>query len=63
VLTATRDARFQGRILPLQVDAAQPAEIAHELGELQLLNLQGAADPGEVLYQFLTGRETALRAK
>ena len=61
VNTALRDPRFAQRIVPLSTGTAEPAQISHELGQLQVLDLRLDKDPGETLGRWLIGRETELR--
>ncbi len=56
------DPRFAERVVPLKKGAAMPAQISKELGELDALDLSAVSDPGDVLFEFLTRRETELRA-
>jgi adenylate cyclase len=59
--TALSDPRFCDRVVPLKKGSAMPAQISHELGELNALDLSSASDVGQMLYEFLTKRETELR--
>ncbi len=61
VNTAMNDPRFRDRIVPLKRGTAMPAQISHELGVLDALDLSSVSDPGDVLFEFLTRRETDLR--
>jgi hypothetical protein len=61
VNTAMSDPRFRDRVVPLKRGEAMPAQISHELGLLNALDLSSVSDAGEVLYEFLTKRETELR--
>ena len=59
---ATRDPRFNQRILPLQVDDTLPSQICPEIGELQSLDIRRMDDPGEALYQYLLKRGRELHS-
>jgi hypothetical protein len=59
--TALDDPRFCDRVLPLKKGSAMPAHISRGLGELNALDITAVSDPGQVLYEFLTKRETELR--
>jgi hypothetical protein len=48
-------------VVPLTYGSAKPAQISYELGLLNALDLSTAPDPGQVLFEFLTRRETELR--
>jgi class 3 adenylate cyclase len=61
VNAAMSDPRFRDRVVPLKRGEAMPAQISHELGLLNALDLSSVSDAGEVLYEFLTKRETELR--
>jgi hypothetical protein len=63
VNTALGDPRFADRVVPLTRGAVMPAQISHELGQLNALDLSKAAAPGELLFEFLIKRETELRAQ
>jgi adenylate cyclase len=62
VNTALADPRFRNRVVPLKKGDANPSLICYELGQLNALDLSSAADPGQTLFDFLTRRETELRA-
>ncbi len=59
--TALSDPRFCNRVVPLRKGSAMPAQISHELGQLDALDLSSVPDAGQLLYEFLTKRETDLR--
>jgi len=59
--TALSDPRFHDRVVPLKKGSAMPAQISHELGELDALDLSLVPDAGQALYEFLSKRETELR--
>ena len=61
VNTALGDPRFRDRLVPLKKGSAMPAQISHELGQLNALDLSSVSDVGQTLYEFLTKRETELR--
>ena len=62
VNTALGDPRFADRVVPLKRGTAMPAQISHELGQLNALDLSSTPAPGELLVEFLMKRETELRA-
>jgi len=62
VNTALKDQRFANRVVPLTRGSVIPAQICHELGQLNALDLSSNGDPGRLLFEFLTRRETELRA-
>ncbi len=62
VTTAMSDPRFQGRILPVRIDDADPALISRELSLLHLLDGENPGSLGDDLYKLLLEREKALRS-
>ena len=61
VNAALGDPRFANRVVPLKHGSAMPAQISFEVGQLNALDLSTAPDPGQLLFEFLTRRETELR--
>lgn len=53
VETAMRDSRFENRIVPILAGAGSASQIHVKLGLIQGIDLQGEADPGERLCEFL----------
>jgi hypothetical protein len=62
VNTALKDQRFTNRVVPLTRGRVIPGQISHELGQLNALDPSSIGDPGRLLFDFLTQRETELRA-
>jgi adenylate cyclase len=62
VNTALKDPRFRGRIVPVRVDDALPAQVVSSFGSLDALDVRTSQDVGGSIYQFLIERERQLRA-